>query len=64
MLQRLAEDTAILRKEKDPELLDMARAEHAEMESERARLEAELPKLLLPPDPLDRKSTRLTPVTQ
>ena len=59
MLQRLAEDTAILRKEKDPELLDMARAEHAEMESERARLEAELPKLLLPPDPLDHKNVIL-----
>ena len=59
VLQRLAEDTAILRKEKDPELLDMARAEHAEMESERARLEAELPKLLLPPDPLDHKNVIL-----
>ena len=59
MLQRLAEDTAILRKEKDPELLDMAKAELAEMESERARLEAELPKLLLPPDPLDHKNVIL-----
>ena len=59
VLQRLAEDTAILRKEKDPELLDMARAELAEMESERARLEAELPKLLLPPDPLDHKNVIL-----
>ncbi len=34
----------------------MAKAELAEMESERARLEAELPKLLLPPDPLDHKN--------
>jgi len=59
VLQRLAEDTAILRKEKDPELLDMAKAELAEMESERARLEAELPKLLLPPDPLDHKNVIL-----
>ena len=59
MLQRLAEDTAILRKEEDPELLDMAKAELAEMESERARLEAELPKLLLPPDPLDHKNVIL-----
>jgi len=59
VLQRLAEDTAILRNEKDPELLGMAKAEVAEMESERARLEAELPKLLLPPDPLDHKNVIL-----
>ena len=56
MLHRLAEDTAILRNEKDPELLGMAKAEVAEMEAERAKLEAELPKLLLPPDPLDQKN--------
>ena len=37
----------------------MAKAEVAEMESERARLEAELPKLLLPPDPLDHKNVIL-----
>jgi peptide chain release factor 1 len=48
-----------LRNEKDPELLGMAKAEVAEMESERARLEAELPKLLLPPDPLDHKNVIL-----
>ena len=59
MLQRLAEDVAILRNEKDPELLGMAKAEIAEMEAERARLEAELPKLLLPPDPLDHKNVIL-----
>ena len=56
VLHRLAEDTAILRNEKDPELLGMAKAEVAELEEERAKLEAELPKLLLPADPLDQKN--------
>ena len=56
VLRRVAEDTGILRSEKDPELLGMAKAELAELEAERARLEAELPKLLLPPDPLDQKN--------
>jgi peptide chain release factor 1 len=56
VLQRIAEDTAILRQEKDAELLAMARAEVEEMEAERARLETELPRLLLPPDPLDHKN--------
>ncbi len=58
-LQRIAEDTAILRTEKDPELLGMAKAELAELEEERAKLEAELPKLLLPPNPLDQKNVIL-----
>ena len=56
VLHRIAEDTALLRTEKDPELIGMARAELAELEAERARLEAELPKLLLPPNPLDQKN--------
>jgi peptide chain release factor 1 len=56
VLHRIAEDTAILRNEKDPELLAMAKAELGELEADRAKLEAELPKLLLPPDPLDQKS--------
>jgi len=56
VLRRVAEDTGILRNEKDPELLGMAKAELAELEGERAKLEAELPKLLLPPDPLDQKN--------
>src|SRR5437867_7358263 len=56
VLHRIAEDTALLRTEKDPELLAMARAELEELEQERARLEVELPKLLLPPNPLDQKS--------
>jgi peptide chain release factor 1 len=56
VLHRLAEDTAILRTEKDPELLGMARTEVQELETEKARLEAELPKLLLPPNPLDQKN--------
>ncbi len=56
VLRRVAEDTGILRSEKDPELLGMAKAELAELDAERAKLEAELPKLLLPPDPLDQKN--------
>ena len=56
VLRRVAEDTGILRTEKDPELLSMAKVELAELEAERAKLEAELPKLLLPPDPLDQKN--------
>jgi peptide chain release factor 1 len=56
VLQRIAEDSALVRSEKDPELVAMARAEIEEMDAERTRLEAELPKLLLPPDPLDHKN--------
>ena len=56
VLHRIAEDTALLRTQKDPELLTMAKAELEELELERARLAAELPKLLLPPNPLDQKS--------
>src|SRR6266850_3269519 len=56
VMRRIAEDTALARGEKDAELVAMAKAELEELEKERAGLEAELPKLLLPPDPLDHKS--------
>ncbi len=56
VMRRIAEDAALLRAEKDPELLAMAKSELEELERERARLETELPKLLLPPNPLDQKS--------
>src|SRR5512144_3147929 len=46
VLHRIAEDTALVRNEKDPELVAMAKAEVEELEAERAKLEAELPKLL------------------
>src|SRR2546427_7802866 len=56
VLRRIAEDTALVRSEKDPELVAMAKAEIEELERARAGLETELPRLLLPPDPLDQKS--------
>ena len=56
VLRRIAEDTAIVRNEKDAELVAMAKSELEELEQARAGLEAELPKLLLPPDPLDHKN--------
>jgi peptide chain release factor 1 len=56
VLHRVAEDSALLRTEKDAELISMAKAELTELEEERAKLEAELPRLLLPPDPLDHKN--------
>lgn len=59
VLRRIAEDTALARNEKDAELVAMAKAELAELEAERAKLESELPLLLLPPDPLDQKSVIL-----
>jgi len=59
VLRRIAEDTALARNEKDPELVAMARAELAELEAERLKLEADLPRLLLPPDPLDEKGVIL-----
>jgi peptide chain release factor 1 len=59
VLRQIAEDTALLHHEKDPELLGMAKAELAELAAERAALETELPRLLLPPDPLDGKSVIL-----
>jgi peptide chain release factor 1 len=59
VLRRIAEDTALVHHEKDQELLAMAKSELAELAEERAALEAELPRLLLPPDPLDGKSVIL-----
>ncbi|HEU4941099.1 MAG TPA: peptide chain release factor 1 [Candidatus Eisenbacteria bacterium] len=56
VLKQIAENSALVRSDKDAELVAMARAEVEELEGERARLEAELPKLLLPPDPLDHKN--------
>ncbi|HYR69582.1 MAG TPA: peptide chain release factor 1, partial [Candidatus Dormibacteraeota bacterium] len=56
VLRRIAEDTAIVRNEKDPELVAMAKAEIEELEKARAGLETELPRLLLPADPMDQKS--------
>jgi peptide chain release factor 1 len=49
----------MLKGEKDPELLAMARTELESLEAERARLEVELPRLLLPPDPLDHRNVIL-----
>jgi len=56
VLHRIAEDSALVRSEKDLELVAMAKAELEEFEAEREKLAAELPKLLLPPDPLDHKN--------
>ena len=56
VLKQIAENSALVRGDKDAELVAMARAEIEELEGERTRLEAELPKLLLPPDPLDHKN--------
>jgi peptide chain release factor 1 len=56
VLHRIAEDTTLVRTEKDPELVAMAKAEVEELERERERLESDLPRLLLPPDPLDSKN--------
>ncbi|HET7904931.1 MAG TPA: peptide chain release factor 1 [Candidatus Eisenbacteria bacterium] len=53
---RIAGDEALLKSEKDPELLAMAHAELEELTAERERLEIELPRLLLPPDPLDHRN--------
>jgi peptide chain release factor 1 len=56
VLKQIAENSALVRSDKDAELVAMARAEVEELEGERTRLEVELPKLLLPPDPLDHKN--------
>jgi peptide chain release factor 1 len=56
VLKQIAENSALVRSDKDAELVAMARAEVEELEGERTRLEAELPKLLLPADPLDHKN--------
>ena len=56
VLKQIAENTALGRTEKDAELVAMAKAEVEELERERAKLEQDLPRLLLPPDPLDHKN--------
>jgi peptide chain release factor 1 len=56
VLKQIAENTALVRNEKDAELVAMAKAEVDELEKERAKLEQDLPRLLLPADPLDHKN--------
>ena len=56
VLKQIAENTALVRNEKDAELVAMAKAEVEELEKERAKLEQDLPRLLLPADPLDHKN--------
>lgn len=56
VLERIHEDTALLQSSRDPELATLAKAEIEELTFERNRLEADLPRLLLPPDPLDHKN--------
>ena len=56
VLKQIAENTALVRTEKDAELVAMAKAEIDDLEKEREKLEQELPRLLLPPDPLDHKN--------
>lgn len=56
VLKQIAENTALFRTEKDAELVAMAKAEVEDLEQERAKLEQDLPRLLLPPDPLDHKN--------
>jgi peptide chain release factor 1 len=59
VLRRIAEDSTLVKSERDPELVAMAKAELEELDAERARLEGDLPRLLLPPDPLDHKGVIL-----
>ncbi|MGE5178910.1 MAG: peptide chain release factor 1 [Bacteroidota bacterium] len=56
VLERIHEDVALLQSSRDPELSVLAKAEIEELTGERTRLEADLPRLLLPPDPLDHKN--------
>jgi peptide chain release factor 1 len=56
VLERIHEDSALLKSDRDPELAALAKAEIEELSVERDRLEADLPRLLLPPDPLDQKN--------
>jgi peptide chain release factor 1 len=55
VLRQLADNEAMVRAETDPELLAMAKSEIETLSAERATLEIELPRLLLPPDPLDHR---------
>jgi peptide chain release factor 1 len=56
VLERIHDDSTLLRTEKDPELAAMAKAEIDELTVEKEQIEAELPRLLLPPDPFDQKN--------
>ncbi|HTL99605.1 MAG TPA: peptide chain release factor 1 [Candidatus Omnitrophota bacterium] len=56
VLERIHDDSTLLRTEKDPELAAMAKAEIDELTIEKEQIEAELPRLLLPPDPFDQKN--------
>jgi peptide chain release factor 1 len=56
VLERIRDDSALLKTEKDLELAAMAKAEIEELSAERDKLEGDLPLLLLPPDPLDHKN--------
>ena len=59
VLKQLVDNESLLRAESDAELLAMAKAEVETLSEERARLEEELPRLLLPPDPLDHRNVIL-----
>jgi peptide chain release factor 1 len=56
VLERIHDDSTLLRTEKEPELAAMAKAEIDELTIEKEQIEAELPRLLLPPDPFDQKN--------
>jgi peptide chain release factor 1 len=56
VLERIHDDSTLLRSGADPELAAMAKAEIDELTVEREQIETELPRLLLPPDPLDQKN--------
>jgi peptide chain release factor 1 len=55
VLKQIDDNEALLRSESDSELLGMAKAELESLAPERDALELELPRLLLPPDPLDHR---------
>ena len=59
VLKQLEENEGLLRGETDAELLAMAKSEVETLSAERVKLEEELPRLLLPPDPLDHRSVIL-----
>ena len=59
VLKQLADNESMVRSESDPELLAMAKSEIESLSAERVRLEADLPRLLLPADPLDQRNVIL-----
>jgi len=56
VLKTIAGDESLLKEETDPELVEMAETELAEMQEKKAQLEEELKVLLLPRDPMDAKN--------